>query len=231
MAAAALDQARYKGMLESLQQQDPDINSIVIYSKFVVAYMLHQDGPNPGWRKANIEGPVYLVRRRTLPKYQLLVKNQFSTTDLLDIVHPDWELDCQKNYVFYKIEDPGQRIRGLWFHDDAERQKLEAKLEQTLQELRTKPQEPEPQPLAQAPPQGHGFADPYGRGSAPLAAAPCGAMGGMGAPQGMGGSMGGAMPQERVPVSRESLKMAVHALADDDMFLNAVMQKLKDSTL
>merc|ERR1719188_2621008 len=89
MSQAGTDQARLKGMLESLQQQDPDISNIVVYSKFVVAYLLQQDGPNPGWRKANIEGPVYLVRRRALPRYQLLVKNQFSNNDLLDDLHPD----------------------------------------------------------------------------------------------------------------------------------------------
>merc|ERR1719445_1380867 len=149
MSQAGTDQARLKGMLESLQQHDPDIDSIVVYSKFVVAYMLQQDGPNPGWRKANVEGPVYLVRRCQLPEYQMLVKNQFSTNDLLDDLHPDWELDCQKNYVFYKVEDPAKQIRGLWFHDDGERQRIEGILEKTLAEIRNAPPEPqvEPQPL------------------------------------------------------------------------------------
>eukprot|EP00449_Zooxanthella_nutricula_P005986 CAMPEP_0198500350 /NCGR_PEP_ID=MMETSP1462-20131121/8120_1 /TAXON_ID=1333877 /ORGANISM="Brandtodinium nutriculum, Strain RCC3387" /LENGTH=140 /DNA_ID=CAMNT_0044229359 /DNA_START=18 /DNA_END=436 /DNA_ORIENTATION=- len=134
--ASGIEAARFKGMLESLQQQDPDIDSIVICSKFVVAYLLQQTPPNPGWRKANIEGPVYLVRRSTAPRYQMLVKNQFSTHDLLDNLHHAWELDCQQNYVFYKVEDPQKRIRGLWFHDDQERKKMEEALEATLEELR-----------------------------------------------------------------------------------------------
>merc|ERR1719188_108166 len=156
MANSGIEQARFGSMLESLQQQDAEIDHIVVYSKFVVAYLLQQDGPNPGWRKANIEGPVYLVRRRVNPRYQLLVKNQFSQNNLLDSLHPDWELDCQKNYVFYKVEDPSKRIRGLWFHDDAERTKIEEALERTLDELRNKPQvepqtEPSPAPKAPAP--------------------------------------------------------------------------------
>merc|ERR1719491_1314668 len=135
-------------MLSSLQMSDPAIDMIVAYSKFVVAYLLQQEGPNPGWRKANMEGPVYLVRRRGAPRYQLLVKNQFSTSDLLDALHPDWELDCQKNYVFYKVEDHTKQIRGLWFHDDSERQRIEGILEKTLLEIRQGPPEPqvEPQP-------------------------------------------------------------------------------------
>jgi len=142
---ANADQARMRGMLDTLQQQDPDITNIVNYSKFVVAYLLQQDGPNPGWRKANIEGPVYLVRRNTLPRYKLMVKNQFNTSDLADSLHPDWELDCQKNYVFYKIEDSTERIRGLWFHDDAERQKIEASLEQTLEAIRSGQEDRQPE--------------------------------------------------------------------------------------
>ena len=62
-----------------------------------MAYFLQQDGASPGWRKANIEGPVYVVKRRVQPtflgrclflahetRYQIIVKNQFSTSDLID---------------------------------------------------------------------------------------------------------------------------------------------------
>merc|ERR1712110_885719 len=124
---------------------------ILIFSKFVVCYLLQNDGPNPGWRKANIEGPMYVVKRRSAPRYQLLVKNQFSNNDFLDSLHPDWELDCQKNYVFYKVEDASKRIRGLWFHDDAERQKIEVGMEKVLADLRN----PAPEPQIESQPAQH----------------------------------------------------------------------------
>uniref|UniRef100_A0A7S1EXY6 mRNA-decapping enzyme-like protein n=1 Tax=Noctiluca scintillans TaxID=2966 RepID=A0A7S1EXY6_NOCSC len=207
MANNVLEKQRYKTMLESLQQQDYEIDHIVAYFKFVVAYLLQQDGPNPGWRKANIEGPVYLVRRRCAPRYQLLVNNQFSTNDLLDNLHPEWELDCQKNYVFYKVEDPSKRIRGLWFHDDAERVRLESILEKTLEEIRKKG-EPltEPQPVQVSKMHGEIMSGIESH----TAQAP-------------------AAEGERVVVTRESLRAALHALADDGNFLNVVLQKLKDS--
>jgi len=227
-----LPEQRYKGMLESLQGQDSEISGLVFYSKFVVAYMLQQDGPNPGWQKANIEGPVYLVSRRSAPRYQLLVKNQFSTNDLLDNLHHAWELDCQKNYVFYKVEDQSKRIRGLWFHDDAERQKLEAALEKVLEELRTKPNEPqmEPGPRAGAPAQHteaagndvdllyaqFGLTKP-GDGAAP------------GQQQAAAGGQSSAVPAGAVVVTRDSLRTALHGLANDDAFLTAIMNKLKSS--
>lgn len=223
MAMGGIEQARFRGMLDTLQTHDPEIDNIVVYSKFVVAYLLQQDGPNPGWRKANIEGPVYLVRRRSSPRYQLLVKNQFSTNDLLDNLHPDWELDCQKNYVFYKVEDPTKRIRGLWFHDDMERQKLESALEKTLEEIRSQPSsEPqmEPQPLKaqapQVPDMGNSSADNNSLMESLY-------------PQYGLTKPGDNAPQERVTITMASLRAALHALVDDDAFLGMIMQKLKNS--
>ncbi|CAE7796785.1 unnamed protein product [Symbiodinium sp. CCMP2456] len=198
MAAREVDQ-RLRGMLEPLQQQDPDISQIVTYSKFVVAYFLQQDGTSPGWRKANIEGPVYLVRRKSAPLYQVIVKNQFSTSDLIDNLHPEWELDCQKNYIFYKIEDPSKQIRGLWFHNDAERIKIENMLEQTMEELRNKGMDVQPtkQVAAQPPRVGESAAN------------------------------GDSQSADGVVVTKETVRSVLRAMADDDAFLETIMQKLK----
>jgi hypothetical protein len=201
-------------MVESLQQQDPDIDQIVVYSKFVVHYLLQQDGPSPGWRKANVEGPVYVVRRRSAPKYQLLVKNQFNTiNNLVDDLHPNWELDCQTNYVFYKVDDPAKRIRGLWFHDDSERKKVENILLQTLEELRATPGEPQAPPMV---------TNPVQKASAAAAAPPDAA------PPGMP-PIDNNITSDSVTITMSSLRAALHALADDDQFLRTVMQKIKHS--
>lgn len=215
-----LEQARYKGMLESLQQQDRDIEHIIVYSKFVVVYILQQDGPSTGWKKGNIEGPVYLVRRRSLPQYQLLVKNQFSSDDLLDNLHPNWELDCQQNYVFYKVEDPSERVRGLWFHDDEERKKLEAAIEKTLQEMKSRTHEPQTEPLpraAEAMPGGGAEIDALFNqfGLQPQQQNGAG---------GKGGQPGGG---EQIPLTREKLRSALHELIDTDEFLNLMWNKLR----
>lgn len=197
MSSQNMEQQRMRGMLEPLQEKDPDISQIVTYSKFVVAYFLQQEGASPGWRKANIEGPVYLIKRQKAPFYQIIVKNQFSNSDLIDNLHPDWELDCQKNYIFYKIEDTKQQIRGLWFHNDAERVKIETMLEQTMEELRSKPEKP-----AMPPPQRE-------------------------APSANGDSQLGRDDPDTVVVSRDSVKSVLQELANDDDFVTMVWQKLK----
>jgi len=123
--------------LAKLQESDSLIEEVVIYSKYAVAYLLQQEQPNPGWRKANIEGPIFLLRRKTSPKYQVLLKNQNGPNDLLDDLHPDWEVDCQPQYIFYKVLDPAQKIRGLWFHNDAERVKIEKALDKAMTHLKS----------------------------------------------------------------------------------------------
>uniref|UniRef100_A0A7S1RFM8 Uncharacterized protein n=1 Tax=Alexandrium catenella TaxID=2925 RepID=A0A7S1RFM8_ALECA len=227
MAASGIEQARFKGMLESLQLQDPEISSIVVYSKFVVAYLLQQDGPNPGWRKANIEGPVYIVRRRVAPRYQLLVKNQLHMNDLLDSLHADWELDCQKNYVFYKVQDGSKRIRGLWFHDDSERQKIEDTLEKTLEEIRSSPNEPliEPMPTPPEPKAPQPEPVPQVQQMPPPEVSQGGSL------HAQFGLTGAAKTssQDSVTVSASSLRSALHSLADDGTFLKVMMQKLKEN--
>eukprot|EP00928_Gymnodinium_smaydae_P079753 TRINITY_DN63607_c0_g1_i1.p1 TRINITY_DN63607_c0_g1~~TRINITY_DN63607_c0_g1_i1.p1 ORF type:complete len:234 (+),score=58.92 TRINITY_DN63607_c0_g1_i1:83-784(+) len=229
---AGVEQARMKGMLESLQQTDPQVESIEAYSKFVVAYILQQDG----WRKANIEGPVYVVRRRGPVKYQLIVKNQFSTNDLVDPLHPDWELDCQKNYVFYKCDDPQKKIRGLWFLEDTERLKLEGRLEACLENLRTGGGDSPRQPPAD------GFMDPNMTSQAPVAMMakqpPSAPPMPPGPPaQAQGDHM--IMPHHGQPQQQQqrggdvltlttgAVRSAIHALAEDDTFIQMLMSKLE----
>ena len=182
--------------------------------------LLHhpKDGANSGWRKANVNGPVYIIRRRVAPRYQLLVKNkdtaglQHGASDFSDFLHPDWGLDCQKNYVFYKVEDPAKRIRGLWFQDDREREKVEEQLNGILEELRSQPLAP----VASAPAPGMAFA-------------PAAAMDNHYAMAQHRSAPQGAPAQDSVVLNISSLRAAWHAMADDEDFMHSIMQKLRNA--
>mmetsp|Transcript_76665 Transcript_76665/g.215137 ORF Transcript_76665/g.215137 Transcript_76665/m.215137 type:complete len:210 (-) Transcript_76665:74-703(-) len=199
-----------------LQQQDPLIEQVVIHSKFVVAYHLQQDGPTPGWRKANIEGPMYIVRRTGLPRYKLILKNNDLSADLVDALHPDWELDCQSTYIFYKVEDPTKRIRGLWFHDETERVRVEQQLEALLQGLRRpQPQPAEPQPPPALPP-----AQPVPTPAPVVTPAPAPA-------PAVAPALAVSPAGAAVTVTPQMVKAALHKMADDEDFLRTVMDKLQ----
>jgi len=202
-------------ILQTLQAKDPQVVEIIGLSKFVVAYFLQQDGDQPGWTKANIEGPVYVVRRRQAPWFQLVVKNQFSSTDMTDFLAGGWELDCQKNYIFYKVEDDTQQVRGLWFQDDTERLTFEKILEKVLTDIRQGPPvEPQPEPVRteqHVREVGHQFQRQQQ------------------APQQPAAQVSRNPAKGQVMVTTEGLSAALHALAEDEKFLNMIMQKLSEN--
>jgi len=208
------ERTRLAKMTRSLQQHDAMIEEIIVSSQFAVAYLLQQDGTNPGWRKANIEGPVMLLRRRTAPRMQLLVANGLSTNDLVDDLHPDWELDCQKNYVFYKVGDPGMRIRGLWFHDDDERAKIEQAIERCLQELRLDSAQMDSGERNSRPVAGDEEYDHQHNGAQMYA---------------MSGVPTPTDSADGFAITTNSIKEALHVLADDDQFITMVMNLLRES--
>merc|ERR1719374_51910 len=105
-------------------------------------------------------------------------------------------LTVKRTTFFYRVEDPNKPIRGLWFHDDAERQKLEAALEKTLDELRKEKFEPVTD-------------ERFRQEKAPAVQAQ-------------------SQTQDRAIVSRDGLRSVFHALAEDQSFLDTVMQKLRE---
>lgn len=206
---AELKRDKNELMLDGLQAIDPEIDTKIAYSKHVVSYVLSQEGGTASWKKADIQGTGYLVRRKTEPKYRLFVKSELSSGDLLDTPHPLWELDCKPNYIFYKTEDPSKPIKGLWFNDDSERMKFEEMIQGFIDEMRSAAgmdAAPTSQPVEQAK-----KAAEHDEVKAQL------------------NTMGLSGPTKGPPsvqVTRQSLRTSLHGLVDDDSFMQMLMQQL-----
>jgi len=124
------DEAGSPRHLASLQQQDPEVDQIVVCSKFAELYLQRGEVSHEGpvvFQKVN-EGPVYVVRRRKAPHYQLLVKDQFNNTVLVDEL-PHWGLRKSGGCAMYLFE-PSKLLRCLKFREWLECRKVEATLEQ-----------------------------------------------------------------------------------------------------
>eukprot|EP00974_Lingulodinium_polyedra_P026443 2552395-Lingulodinium_polyedra.AAC.1 len=59
-----------------------------------------------------IEGPVCLVRRRSDPRYYLVVCNQLDADGLIDAPHGGWVLDSDTCWVAYWEDQAGAPARG-----------------------------------------------------------------------------------------------------------------------
>jgi len=132
---------RSRKMIDSLQQADPDIQHVVVYSKFVVVFF--KDDTTNKWHQPGIEGVVYIVRRISEPWYMLIVKNKLGGEggsaggDITDAMDADWETDAKEMHICYKTGDSDKNVRCLWFAEDAERMKFQASFEIALERHRT----------------------------------------------------------------------------------------------
>lgn len=115
--------------MSALRAQDPYIEHVVAYCEYTVSYLLDETEETAKWEMTDIRGPVYLLRRRDVPRYQLLIKSFDGSQSILDDVDPEWDLDPKENYLFYKTQHPQDQIRGLWFQHDASRREFTEAIE------------------------------------------------------------------------------------------------------
>jgi len=81
MSSAVIAQLRSQSSsvnLSALQQRDAQVARVLFTAKHVVLYHLDQA---QAWQRQDIEGPLFIVERRTVPYYQLVILNRKSITD------------------------------------------------------------------------------------------------------------------------------------------------------
>jgi hypothetical protein len=77
---------------------------------------------------------MFIVRRSTEPKYNVIIKNQLGNDDLIEVPTADWDLDIHPNYLLYRTGDGD--IKGWWFHDDEERKHILKEISLVLDDLK-----------------------------------------------------------------------------------------------
>jgi mRNA-decapping enzyme 1B len=139
---------------------DPAICDVLGQAQYVGLYTMKEGRTgNPEWEKASIEGAMFIVRRSTEPKYNVIIKNQLGNDDLIEVPSADWDLDIHPNYLLYRTGDGD--IKGWWFHDDDERKHILEEIQMVLDDLkgnRNAPKAPNPP----VPPQNDVTAAPVG---------------------------------------------------------------------
>ena len=79
--------------------------------------------------KKEIEGALFIVRRRAAPFHQLVVMNRLSRTNFVQDVGSSLELQVIKPYLMFRdATRPDLCVHGLWFHDDADRKAITTQL-------------------------------------------------------------------------------------------------------
>jgi hypothetical protein len=130
-----VDAVRRRLRVTNLQMQDPAICDVLGQAQYVGLYTMKEGrSGNPEWEKASIEGAMFIVRRTTEPKYNVIIKNQLGADDLIEVPTADWDLDIHPNYLLYRTGDGD--IKGWWFHDDEERKHILQEISVVLEDLK-----------------------------------------------------------------------------------------------
>lgn len=130
-----VDAVRRRLRVTNLQMSDPAICDVLGQAQYVGLYTMKEGRTgNPEWEKASIEGAMFIVRRSTEPKYNVIIKNQLGNDDLIEVPSADWDLDIHPNYLLYRTGDGD--IKGWWFHDDDERKHILEEIQMVLDDLK-----------------------------------------------------------------------------------------------
>eukprot|EP00455_Lapot_gusevi_P019774 TRINITY_DN2105_c0_g1_i3.p1 TRINITY_DN2105_c0_g1~~TRINITY_DN2105_c0_g1_i3.p1 ORF type:complete len:488 (-),score=7.30 TRINITY_DN2105_c0_g1_i3:1149-2612(-) len=103
--------------LVNLQRKDPSIEDILFTAKHAVLYDMEPDVMS--WRKKEIEGPLFIVKRRNLENQFIILNRLGVGRDFFQNIYSSMLIESQDPQFISFDLDSG--ILGLWFHDNQER--------------------------------------------------------------------------------------------------------------
>jgi hypothetical protein len=89
-----------------LKRIDPDIEELLASAGHVALYNF--DIPTKRWSRKDVEGSLFLVRRQSHPRFQLIILNKKSavaTETFVENVHGGFQCEVQKPYLLYRNSD------------------------------------------------------------------------------------------------------------------------------
>lgn len=102
--------------LSVLRRLDPAVTDILITAAHVVPYSFDKDIQE--WNRKPVEGSLFVVKRNTQPRFQLVVMNQLNTENLVEDLLTDFDVEVQVPYVMYC--NAADEILGILFNNPKE---------------------------------------------------------------------------------------------------------------
>ena len=133
--ATKIAEARRKANLRVLQRLDPLILDIQGSATHVVLYEFSVDSQQ--WEKTGCEGSLFIAKRSESPRFKLVVLNRNSKENLEVPITGKFQMQVQEPYLIFR-ETKGDgvvQIRGIWFHDSAEREAVSTLLTRIVSSL------------------------------------------------------------------------------------------------
>lgn len=109
-------QATNDSNLTVLQRIDRHVEEILTTAAHVTLYDFNVDLTQ--WSRKDVEGSLFVVKRRTQPRFQFIVMNRRSTENLVEDLLSDFEYEVQLPYLLYR--NANQEVIGIWFYNPRE---------------------------------------------------------------------------------------------------------------
>eukprot|EP00252_Welwitschia_mirabilis_P021136 TRINITY_DN5324_c0_g1_i1.p1 TRINITY_DN5324_c0_g1~~TRINITY_DN5324_c0_g1_i1.p1 ORF type:complete len:368 (+),score=70.51 TRINITY_DN5324_c0_g1_i1:328-1431(+) len=112
-----LDQQSTKVLnLTVLQRIDPFVEDILTTAAHVTFYEFNVELSQ--WSRKDVEGSLFVVKRKTQPRFQFIVMNRRNTDNLVEDLLGDFEYEVQVPYLLYR--NAAQEVNGIWFYNPRE---------------------------------------------------------------------------------------------------------------
>lgn len=115
MAAGNADQFELRMNLVAVKRVDPYAKEIIHTSSHVAFYIYSEENQ---WEKTDVEGAFFIYSRNAEPFHSIFVNNRLNTNSLIEPITGDFETQNLPPFLLYRNERT--RIRGLWFYNTAE---------------------------------------------------------------------------------------------------------------
>lgn len=134
-----LDQNSTKELnLTVLQRMDRHVEDILTTAAHVTFYQF--DVEHSQWSRKDVEGSLFVVKRRTPPRFQFIVMNRRSTNNLVENVLGDFEFEVQSPYLLYR--NATQEVNGIWFYNPRECEDVASLFQRILNAFSKPPPKP-----------------------------------------------------------------------------------------
>uniref|UniRef100_A0A0D6R9X9 WH1 domain-containing protein n=1 Tax=Araucaria cunninghamii TaxID=56994 RepID=A0A0D6R9X9_ARACU len=134
-----LDQQSTKVLnLTVLQRIDPYVEEILTTAAHVTFYEFNVELSQ--WSRKDVEGSLFVVKRKTQPRFQFIVMNRRNTENLVEDLLGDFEYEVQVPYLLYR--NAAQEVNGIWFYNPRECEEIASLFNRILSAFAKVPPKP-----------------------------------------------------------------------------------------
>uniref|UniRef100_A0A1B0BI92 mRNA-decapping enzyme C-terminal domain-containing protein n=1 Tax=Glossina palpalis gambiensis TaxID=67801 RepID=A0A1B0BI92_9MUSC len=114
------DKSKTRMNLAAIKKVDPYAKDIVDTSSHVAFYIFNSEQNE--WEKTDVEGAFFIYSRNAQPFHSIFINNRLNTTSFVEPITNHLELQAQAPFLLYRNER--SRIRGFWFYNSLECERI-----------------------------------------------------------------------------------------------------------